>query len=147
VELALLASGTRIYLDTNVWIYALEGYPAHAKILTRLLERIDQVDLLAVTSELALAEALVKPLAESKAPLQQLYEEALQSGDGLTVVPITREVLVTAARLRAQYPALKLPDAIHAATAQAFACSHFLTNDMRFGEVPNLIVVPLTELR
>lgn len=55
--------------------------------------------------------------------------------------------MVTAARLRAQYPALKLPDAIHAATAQAFACSHFLTNDMRFGEVPNLIVVPLTELR
>lgn len=146
MELARLASGTLIYLDTNVWIYALEGYPAYAAVLKRLLERVDQADLLAVTSELALAEALVKPISDGKVQLQQVYEEALQGGDGLTIAPITREILIAAARLRGQHPALRLPDAIHAATAQAFACSHFLTNDLRFGDVPGITIVQLSVL-
>jgi predicted nucleic acid-binding protein len=147
VGLTSLASGTWVYLDTNVWIYALEGYAAYAPVLKGLLERIDRADLLAVTSELALAKALVKPLSENKAHLQRLYEEALQSADGLTVVPITREILVEAASLRAHHPVLKLPDAIHAATALALNCSHFLTNDRRFADVPGLTVVSLAELR
>ncbi len=26
--------GTKVYLDTNIWIYALEGHPAFAQDLT-----------------------------------------------------------------------------------------------------------------
>lgn len=33
--------GNRIYLDTNIWIYALEGYPAFIQDLTHLLQSID----------------------------------------------------------------------------------------------------------
>jgi predicted nucleic acid-binding protein len=136
VALADLAAGSRLYLDTNVWVYALEGYAAYAQPLRSLLQRVDAGDLLAVTSELALGEALVKPFSEGKVELQQLYLEALQSGGGLTVAPLTRTTLIEAATLRAQRPALKLPDAIHAATAIATGCSHFLTNDRRFGDLP-----------
>lgn len=44
---------------------------------------------------------------------------------------VDRDILITAARLRAEQ-GLKLPDAIHAATAQLTHCERWLTNDARF---------------
>jgi hypothetical protein len=93
VGLAELDSGTSAYLDTNVWIYAIEGYPAYAAILKSLLQRIDQKTLFAVTSDLALAEVFVKPMADARADLQEAYETALQSGGNLNMAPITRSIL------------------------------------------------------
>jgi len=52
--------GKRVYLDTNIWIYAVEAYPSHVNLLTQLFTKIDQGELLAVTSELTIAEVLVK---------------------------------------------------------------------------------------
>ena len=144
--LAELDSGTSVYLDTNVWIYAIEGYPAYAGILKALLQRIDQKTLLAVTSDLALAEVLVKPMADARVDLQEAYETALQSGRNLNITPITRSILSEAARLRAQYPTLKLPDAIHAATAISARCNYFVSNDRRFAGLRDLTVLPLSHL-
>ncbi|MGI2907050.1 hypothetical protein [Tolypothrix sp. VBCCA 56010] len=45
--------GNRVYLDTNIWIYALEGYPAFIHDLTQLFQSIDRGNLSAVTSELS----------------------------------------------------------------------------------------------
>lgn len=53
--------GNRVYLDTNIWIYASEGYPVFIHDLTQLFQSIDRSNLNPVTSELLLAEALVKP--------------------------------------------------------------------------------------
>jgi predicted nucleic acid-binding protein len=60
--------GDRIYLDVNIWIYALEGYPAFVQDLTQLFQAIDRGTLAAFTSELSLAEALVKPLQTQNIP-------------------------------------------------------------------------------
>jgi hypothetical protein len=68
-----LLAGSCVYLDTNVWIYALEGFPAYVDTLQRLFARIDSGELRAVTSELTLAEALVKPLSFDNAELVQMY--------------------------------------------------------------------------
>jgi predicted nucleic acid-binding protein len=54
----------------------------------------------------------------------------LQDHRLLTVGPVTREILIEAARLRG-LSRIKLPDAIHAATALQKGCSSFLTNDDR----------------
>lgn len=59
--LAAIPAGSRVYIDTNIWIYSLEGFAPLAPALTALFERIDAGDLAAVTSELTLAEVLVKP--------------------------------------------------------------------------------------
>jgi predicted nucleic acid-binding protein len=49
-----------------------------------------------------------------------------------------RDVLIEAARLRANVN-IKLPDAIHAATALLTQCSTFVTNDRRFQNVLGLL--------
>lgn len=54
--------GDRIYLDTNIIIYALEGYSEYISSLEQLFTAIDEGKMGAVTSELTLAESLVKPM-------------------------------------------------------------------------------------
>jgi predicted nucleic acid-binding protein len=141
--LAAIPTGSRVYLDTNIWIYALEGFAPFVHPLTALFERVDAGELTSVTSELTLAEVLVKPFQAKQPDLQQIYMDTLQSGDSLTIVPLLRATLIEAARLRAQYPALKLPDAVHAATALTSGAHLFVTNDARFRAIGALQAIVL----
>ena len=110
------------------------------------LLRVDRGELSAVTSELTLAEVLVKPLREHNATLAERYHRRLTSGPTLEVHPVSRTVLSRAAALRAGYPSIKLPDAIHAATATLRGCTTLITNDTRFASIANLPVVLLSAL-
>ncbi|MDQ3563364.1 MAG: hypothetical protein M3436_04215 [Pseudomonadota bacterium] len=79
--LSALPASSRVYLDANVWIYALEGYAAYAVALKTLFARIDTGEITAITSALTLAEVLVKPFADGNTALQRLYSETLQDVD------------------------------------------------------------------
>lgn len=138
-----IPAGSRAYLDTNVWIYALEGFESFAQPLLELFARIDNEEITALTSELSLAETLVKPLQSANPELERIYIDAIQSSGSLIVVPVSRDVLIAAARLRARHVALKLPDAIHAATALAQVAQFFVTNDARFGSITELNTIVL----
>jgi predicted nucleic acid-binding protein len=131
--------GPKIYLDANFFIYALEEIAPWARIAKEILALLDQGRCAAVTSELSLAECLVKPLELGKAEIADAYLDLLKDRRSLAVVPIRRELLIEAARLRA-LSRIKLPDAIHAATALQRSCSSFLTNDSRL-KVPGLRVL------
>jgi len=95
-----------VYFDTNIFIYALEGYQAFRAVMTILFEALDRRDF---------------------------------------VVPVSREVLIAAAHLRADAN-LKLPDAIHVATAQLTGCEQFLTNDTHVPTLRGFTVRLLSEL-
>jgi predicted nucleic acid-binding protein len=146
VEIISAIRGSTIYLDTNILIYALEGYPAYVPALTELFGAIDQGALLAVTSELTLAEILVKPMMDNNTALQEAYQNVLQPSNSLSVVPVSRQILVDAARLRARSAVLRLPDAIHVATAQSNRCETLLTNDNRLKGIPDPYVVLLSDV-
>lgn len=111
---ALIGKG--VYLDANVFVYAVEGFPEHQPFVDELFRSIDDGHIAAVTSELTLAEVLIKPLETRRDDVVAIYKELLQSSEHLNVVPIDRAVLASAARLRAGL-GIKLPDAIHVATA------------------------------
>lgn len=132
------------HLLTNIWIYALEGYQPFLQDLTHLFQSIDRGELKAVTSEIPLAETLVKPMMNQDLEQQKLYQQIIRNSETLFVVPVKREILLKAARLRASTN-LKLPDAIHAATALLTQCSTFLTNDQQFGVVPGLNMVVISQ--
>jgi predicted nucleic acid-binding protein len=125
--------GERIYLDTNIFIFALEAYPEYVSALTSLFAAIDDGKIKAVTSELTLAEVLIKPMMDNNADLQKVYKETLRSSE------------VFSARLRAESETLRLPDAIHLATARVHHCTFFLTNDKRRGTLPDFQIVILSE--
>lgn len=58
----------------------------------------------------------------------------------VTTLPIEREIFQKAAQLRADFPALKTPDALHLSTALYHNCDEFWTNDNRLNKIaPNLV--------
>ncbi|MDY6805143.1 MAG: type II toxin-antitoxin system VapC family toxin [Cyanobacteriota bacterium] len=136
-------TGTKVYLDTNIFIYAVEGYAQFKAELNELFEAFDEGNLKAVTSELTLAEVLVKPLIDNNAKVRSAYENAIQNSQVLEVVPIDRTILIESARLRST-TSLRLPDAIHVATAILNRCETFLTNDKRLEALSALDVVVLS---
>src|SRR5262245_7746778 len=92
---------------------------------------INTGEIVAVTSELTLAEVLVKPLKDQNLTLQQAYKTFLAPTPALEVVQINLNILEAAAQWRANTK-LKLPDAIHLSTGLHRNCDSFLTNDDLF---------------
>ena len=72
----------------------------------------------------------------------QAYSQIFNSAD-LRLVPVGRQVLWNAAKLRTEIPGLRTPDAIHAATAVLSGCGAFLTNDAGFKKIPGLEAIIL----
>lgn len=137
--------GQRVYLDTNIIIYAVEGYETYAELIKSLLGAMTEREVIAVTSDLTLAEVLVKPKRDGNSKVEQAYRRFLYPTEVLQNSSITREILETAAGIRAS-SSLKLPDAIHFASAIKHNCDSFLTNDERFENLTGLKVVMLPKL-
>lgn len=137
--------GGRIYLDTNIIIYAVEGYETHADLIKSILRSMTDREIVAVTSDLTLAEVLVKPKRDGNLNVEEAYRRFLAPTDVLQNSAITREILENAAAIRAS-SSLRLPDAIHFASAIKHNCDSFLTNDERFQNLSGLKVVLLSKL-
>lgn len=124
-----MSASPRLYLDTNVFIYATEERSTRSALLAELFWRSGRrAGGLLTTSELTLAELVVKPLRERDEGLVARYEAMMRTSSWLTVEPVSGRVVMIAGNLRARV-AIKLPDALHMATAIASRCSHFLTED------------------
>jgi predicted nucleic acid-binding protein len=145
VDLLSRLSGGVVYLDANVLIYAIERIPEFTGLVAPLVAAIDEGRLRAVSSELTLAEVLVKPLRDGNEALAADYRAALHTRDAFAVVPVSRGILQEAARIRARGE-LRLPDAIHAATALHAGCTHLLTNDPHFRSLEGVDVILLADL-
>jgi predicted nucleic acid-binding protein len=137
--------GKRVYCDANIFIYTLEGYAAYADLLQALLQAMDSHELIVVTSELTIAEVLVKPLRDGDKALEQKYRRFLTPSTALELWPLTRVILERAAETRA-HSRMKLPDALHWTTALQAGCDSFLTNDNGFKAPPGLTTHLLSDL-
>ncbi|MDQ2687255.1 MAG: PIN domain-containing protein [Armatimonadota bacterium] len=143
-SLIMPATG-QVYAETNVVIYSVEGHPLYAPLCQPLWQAAQAGGITVVSSELTLMETLVGPLKQGDMILANDYEELWRQSN-TRLLPITKAVLREAARLRASLPALRTPDAIHAATALLNGCALFLTNDTGFRRVPGLPLAVLDEV-
>jgi predicted nucleic acid-binding protein len=119
---------SRIFWDTNLFIYLFENYGEFSRkvkgLRANMLARGDQL----FTSTLTLGEILVKPTEEGMTELCARYENALEATSIL--VPFD----VKAARLYASVRrdrSIKAPDAMQLACAAAARTDMFITNDSR----------------
>ncbi|MDX7949770.1 PIN domain-containing protein [Lichenihabitans sp. Uapishka_5] len=132
-----------IYLDTNVFIAAFETTGTLSEAAWDILHAVTSGDLHASTSELTLAELLVKPLRLGSDLMVELYTGLITTGGSLSVLPVDRAVLVRSAQIRKSQLGVKLPDAIHLATALGTGCSCFVTDDRRLKPLPSLPAIAL----
>lgn len=144
-SLTLPTSGT-VYADAQVFIYSVEKHADYAPLLWPLWQAVDEGRLEVVTSELTILESLVAPFRNGDVALASAYEQFFQL-DGIRLLPITQPALREAASLRATVPALRTPDALHAASGLISNCGCFLTNDRMFLRAPGLPVTLLDDAR
>ena len=120
---------SRIFFDTNLFIYMLEDAGERATRVRRIVERMSERRDELLTSTLTLAEVLVKPLASGDLALADRYEK-LMTTPGVSLLSFDRSAARVYAQLR-QDKSLKAPDVIQLACAAAARCDLFVTNDDR----------------
>ena len=118
---------SRIFWDTNLFVYLLEGQARArqvAELRQRMIEREDEL----LTSALTLGEVLVKPVETGDQALRRRYEHAITTG--ATVVPFDIEAAPRFAEIRGDR-SIRAPDALQLACAAAAGTDLFITNDNR----------------
>ena len=119
---------SRIFWDTNLFVYLLEGNGESTdRVLSlrrRMIERKDEL----VTSALTVGEILVKPMEAGDTGLVHSYEQAIAAT--ATVVPFDRATATPFAAIRRDR-SIRPPDAIQLACAAAARVDMFITNDDR----------------
>ena len=119
---------SRIFWDTNLFIYLLEYYGKLsgrvAKLRNRMLSRKDQL----YTSTLTLGEILVKPHASHHEAGIEKFIETLNSL--AVLIPFDQKAARICASVR-QDRFIRAPDAIQLACAASAQIDLFITNDDR----------------
>jgi len=120
---------SRIFFDTNLFIYLLEDTAERGQAVSDLVQRIsDRQDEL-LTSTLTLAEILVKPLSVGDLEWADRYETLLNT-PGVSVLSFDRACARKFAQIR-QDKTIAPPDAIQLSCAASARCDLFITNDDR----------------
>jgi predicted nucleic acid-binding protein len=124
---------SRIFWDTNLFIYLFEDYGKHSEqcreLRQKMIERGDEL----ITSTLSIGEVLTGPLRTGQEQLSSEYEGAIRS----TAIVISFDLSAARiyAKLRAQPRKIPPPDAIQLACAASAGVDLFLTNDTRLHNV------------
>jgi predicted nucleic acid-binding protein len=137
---------SRIFWDTNLFIYLWEDYGALSQAVEELREKMLRRGDQLLTSTLTLGEILVKPTVAGDAELCRKYEEAISSV--ALLIPLDAGVAKIYAAIRRDR-LLKAPDVIQLASAASVGADLFVTNDTRLQgkQVPGIqFIVPLSRV-
>jgi uncharacterized protein len=125
----------RVLIDTSVWIYHLEQHPQLSAPAGTIIERLEAGKFRGVASELTLLELTVRPLQLGRQDVADDYEILLSYFPHLDLEPVSRDVLIEAAGIRARQR-LRTPDAIQLATGIRAGATLAVSNDESWREVP-----------
>jgi predicted nucleic acid-binding protein len=128
-----------IYLDTNVFIKAVEGLDEAAAPAKTLIKALRHLRVgIAATSEITFAEVLAPSRQADALPLhvkRRAYLDLLLWSGFVALIPVSRDILIETAALRAMGK-FKLPDAIHLVSAVHVRCRFFVSADRDFNKLP-----------
>ena len=131
---------SRVFWDTNLFVYLIEGTGARAESVAalrrRMIERGDEL----LTSALTLGELLVKPVETGDDELRDRYLQAMD--EAVTVLPFDARAAPRFAAIRGDR-SIRAPDAIQLACAAADGTDLFITNDDRLSRknVPGIAFI------
>ena len=131
------ARNAGVVVDSAPLIYLLYGHAVFASFFERLFQTHQQGLLRIGLSIIALAEVLAGPLRHRQDALARSYENALAEFEPM---PVTREIAVLAARLRAG-TGLRLPEALQAATALESGAVALAKHNRDFSKLKGLKVL------
>jgi predicted nucleic acid-binding protein len=135
----------RVLIDTTVWIYHFEQHPQLGPPAGKVIESLEAGKFRGVASELTLLELTVRPLQLGRQDVADDYEVLLDHFPNLELEPVSREILLDAAALRARHR-LRTPDAIQLATGLRNGATLAVTNDEGWRRLAFIDTVILSHL-
>ena len=133
-----------VYIDASSLIYSVERVEPYRTLLEPMWQQAQDGNLSIVSSPVLVTEVLVKPLQAGNTEIEMQYRELFAS-NAVRLLDAPYAVFEDTASLRAR-TGLKIPDALHAATALRAGCALFITNDTDFRRVRELPTVVLDDL-
>ena len=135
----------RLYLDTNILIYLIEGHREFGQAAWQLIADAEAMGAEICTSDLAVCEALIQPYKSKNTDLIKDFEAFLDPDQSqLSLIEFLPSALEQVPELAASC-GLKLVDAMHLSLALQAGCDGFATNDRGFESAETLIdIIPLT---
>ncbi len=130
----------QITVDSAPIIYFLEDHPRLAARFARVFDAAAKGELSIFVSTITVAEVMAGPFKAGNDILAAQYHEALRGSRNWAIVPVTEEIAILAARIRA-IRKLRLPDAIQVATAVATGSVALVTHDIDFSKVREIKII------
>lgn len=118
---------SRVYWDSNLFIYLHEGHPTFGPRVQRIYEELIARNDALCTSVFTVGEVLTLPLRMKDDAAVAAISESMLSGE-IELLPFTLAMAQRYGKIRAA-SSLKAADALHLATAIESKASLFVTND------------------
>lgn len=134
-----------VAFDTAPIIYFVEANPNYDAIVTEIFQRVDNNEIIGITSVISLCEVLVHSIRNQNINLKNRYYDILRSSPNFFTENIDSSTAEIAAKLQAKYN-LRTPDTLQIATALQNSCDAFLSNDKDLKRVQELQILILDEL-
>ena len=120
-----------IALDTNIFISAFNEKSPKNKQTRELLDQIQNDSIKVFISVILLEEFFVRVYKLKQEAETDTFLDFIALGGLCTIIDTNKPIALLAAKLRAQYPSLRAPDAIHLASAIESGARIFITTDRR----------------
>lgn len=124
-----------ISLDSNIFIRAIDDPTVLGEKSRELIEDIKKVKPKIFISTMVLEEFFVRVYKEKRDKDIPALLDFITLGGLCTIAPMNQAIALGAAKLRAQYPGLRAPDAIHLASAIESKAKIFFTTDRRLPKI------------
>ena len=138
-------AGSRIYIDSCVFIYFLEKDAKRFELVQALLLCCTQQHAFAFTGAAAVAEVMVKPYRLGEKTVITQAEAFFTQPRFLSLCEHRLSSFQQAARIAGEQK-MKLVDALHYATALENGCTYLITNDRAYASNPLISVIQIDAL-
>jgi|GEM_PF-1366011 len=131
--------GKNIAIDSMILIYLIEGREPFCGAIKKALESARHINF----SSFGLGEVLAgfEKAGDKRGKIKFL--SFVETYEKLSIIGFGKQEALIFAQLRAKYPSVKPPDAIHLATAISGRVDGFLTNDKNLMKVEELPILRL----
>ncbi len=140
-----VAEARKLYIDSNVIIYYVEGDEENQRRADALFEYAENNDIPLVTSEITVGECFYGAYKRGRGGSVERFESIFEDVGIFDFIPVEIGIMKHAAKIGAANK-LKIIDALHFASAVDVECDVFITNDKGIKSTNVLKVVQLSEI-
>ena len=127
----------KAFIDTNIFIYALEKHPQFGIKSKNILGRVDTAEIQASTSTLTLKEICWYLEADKKFPeMREAMKKILNSQ--IKIIQISPSEILKAAQLKQRFPHIEINDLINYTIMKRNQISTVFTNDRHFDKLSDV---------